>query len=322
MSFKLQFSEMVQDIKPDIVAAAAACEEIKSSKKFAQILELILLVGNYMNTGSKNGQAFGFEISFLPKLTSTKDVENKLTLLHYLVETIESKFPELLTFSEDLAHVDKAARVSVETIQKSLRQMDANINNLETDLKNTKQPQEDDDKFSEVMGTFSKEARSQHQIMDSMFKNMESLYADVSEFYSFDKQKYSLEEFFTDIKTFKDAFLQAQIDNVKLRETEEKVRRAREAREKAEQERADRAMRKKALVDMNADQTQEGVMDSLLEALQTGSAFSRDQRQKRTRPRAAGAERRAQLNRSRSRSGLVSGSLTGRELSSELLSTA
>lgn len=81
---------------------------------------------------------------------------------------------------------------------------------------------------------------------------------------------------------------QANKDNVKVRETEEKVRRAREAREKAELERADRAMRKRALIDMNADQTQEGVMDSLLEALQTGSAFSRDQRQKRTRPRAAG----------------------------------
>jgi len=68
------------------------------------------------------------------------------------VETIESKFPELLTFNEDLAHVDRAARVSVETIQKTLRQMDSNIQNLETDLKNTKQPQGDDDKFSEVMG--------------------------------------------------------------------------------------------------------------------------------------------------------------------------
>jgi diaphanous 2 len=68
------------------------------------------------------------------------------------VETIESKFPELMTFSEDLTHVDKAARVSVETIQKTLRQMDANIRNLETDLNNTKQPQGDDDRFSEVMG--------------------------------------------------------------------------------------------------------------------------------------------------------------------------
>jgi diaphanous 2 len=68
------------------------------------------------------------------------------------VATIERKFPELLTFSEDLAHVDRAARVSVETVQKTLRQMSANIQNLETDLNNMKQPQGDDDKFSEVMG--------------------------------------------------------------------------------------------------------------------------------------------------------------------------
>lgn len=75
-----------------------------------------------------------------------------MTLLHYLVETIESKFPELLTFNEDLAHVDKAARVSVETLQKTLRQMDASIRNLESDLNNSKQPQGDDDAFTEVMG--------------------------------------------------------------------------------------------------------------------------------------------------------------------------
>merc|ERR1719462_540537 len=76
--------------------------------------------------------------------------------------------------------------------------------------------------------------------------------------------------------------------------------RAREAREKQDRERADRAAKKKALVDFNAPDDQEGVMDSLLEALKTGSAFNRDQKRKRA-PRAAGAERRAQLNRSRSR---------------------
>lgn len=64
----LRYEELVQDVKPDIVAATAACEEVKNSKKFARILELILLLGNYMNSGSKNGQAFGFEISFLTKV--------------------------------------------------------------------------------------------------------------------------------------------------------------------------------------------------------------------------------------------------------------
>lgn len=69
-----------------------------------------------------------------------------------------------------------------------------------------------------------------------------------------------------------------------MRETEEKIRRAREAKEKAEREKLERQAKKKALVDMNNDDDQEGVMDSLLEALKTGSAFSRDQRRKRDRP--------------------------------------
>lgn len=69
-----------------------------------------------MNSGTRNGQAFGFEISFLPKLSGTKDVENKTTLLHYIVETIERKFPELLNFYEELEHVDRASRVSFENI--------------------------------------------------------------------------------------------------------------------------------------------------------------------------------------------------------------
>lgn len=92
LSFKHRYTEMVNDTKPvsllkklyssnlicfcflfkDIVAATAACEEVKKSKKFAKLLELILLLGNYMNTGSKNAQAFGFEMSFLTKVSDLR----------------------------------------------------------------------------------------------------------------------------------------------------------------------------------------------------------------------------------------------------------
>ncbi|XP_011879316.1 PREDICTED: protein diaphanous isoform X2 [Vollenhovia emeryi] len=282
LSFMLRYEELVQDIKPDIVASTAACEEVKRSKKFARILELILLVGNYMNSGSRNGQAFGFEISFLTKLTSTKDVDNKQTLMHYLVDIIERKFPECVSFVEELAHVDRASRVSLENVQRTLRQMETNIRNLEQDLTNAKVPQCDEDLFIDVMKPFAKKARESYEVLQNMFKNMDGLYTDISEFFSFDKQKYTIEEFFGDIKKFKDDFLQSQREIIKLKEGEEKQRRAREAREKAEVEKAARAARKRALVDMNAHETQEGVMDSLMEALQTGSAFSRpDQRRKR-----------------------------------------
>lgn len=69
----LKYTSLIQDCKPDIVAATAACEEVKKSKKFAKILELILLIGNIMNSGTKNAQSVGFDISYLPKVS----------LLHY-----------------------------------------------------------------------------------------------------------------------------------------------------------------------------------------------------------------------------------------------
>lgn len=43
--------------------------------------------------------------------------------------------------------------------------------------------------------------------MQNMFKKMDSLYSDLADYYVFDKQKYTLEEFFTDLKKFKDDFI-------------------------------------------------------------------------------------------------------------------
>ncbi|KFB49099.1 diaphanous [Anopheles sinensis] len=323
LSFRINLPDMVADCKPDIVAGTAACEEVKSSKKFAKVLELILLLGNYMNSGSKKDLAFGFEISFLPKLSNTKDHENKQTLLHYLAEVIESKFPEALTFYEDLSHVDKASRVSLDIIKKTMTQMKNSLKNLESDLNNNKVPQNEDDRFHEVMGQFAVECRGQVEVLMRMLAQMETLFNSLSEYYCFDPAKYTMEEFFCDIKTFKDAFIQAHADNLRLREEEEKKRRALEAKERAQREMLERQQRKAVeLVNIDAVQTQEGVMDSLLEALQTGSAFGNREQRRRRGPRPAGAERRAQLNRSRSRTGITANAFSSREMLSELLGPA
>lgn len=66
--FKLQFEEYLNNIKPDIMNVTFACEELKKSDNFSKILELVLLVGNYMNAGSRNAQTFGFNISYLCKV--------------------------------------------------------------------------------------------------------------------------------------------------------------------------------------------------------------------------------------------------------------
>lgn len=54
---------------------------------------------------------------------------------------------------------------------------------------------------------FAEDAREQCDVLQKMFKKMENHYNDLAEYYAFDKQKYILEEFFTDLKTFKDSFM-------------------------------------------------------------------------------------------------------------------
>ncbi|KAL3878567.1 hypothetical protein ACJMK2_030904 [Sinanodonta woodiana] len=152
MLFKMKFPETVSDIKPDLVNAREACEEVRNSSKFSRILELILLFGNVLNAGSRNAQSPGFEISFLSKLQNTKSQDGKTTLMHFLANIIEKKYPDLLNFYEELNHCDKAAQVSDDNLKKNINAMEKQLSQLETDLKAAgKSP--DGDRFSDVMST-------------------------------------------------------------------------------------------------------------------------------------------------------------------------
>nr|ALX18034.1 diaphanous-related formin [Lymnaea stagnalis]ALX18035.1 diaphanous-related formin [Lymnaea stagnalis] len=308
--FKMRFSELVSDIKPDLVSATEACDEIKNSRRFAKLLELLLLMGNYLNSGSRNAQSIGFDISFLTKLEGTKSQDNTLTMLHFLAQILEEKYPDILGFIDETIHIEKAARVSTEVLQKNINSMGKQIKDLELDLKNLGKSNDPDDKFGEVMKDFLKDAQQQYDVLSTMFKKLETLFEATAKYFAFDPKKYTMEEFFGDMKTFKDSLQKALKENAKIRETQEKIRRAKEAKEKTEREKKEKKMRQVAILDMTTDDNQEGVMDNLLEALKTGSAFNvkRDGGKRRT-PRAAGAERRAQLARTRSRQNLLDGSL-------------
>ncbi|XP_010224807.1 PREDICTED: protein diaphanous homolog 1, partial [Tinamus guttatus] len=273
--FKLQFNEQIENIKPEIVSVTAACEEVRKSKSFSGLLEFILLVGNFMNAGSRNAGAFGFNISFLCKLRDTKSSDQKLTLLHFVAEHCEQSYPNLLTFPDELIHVEKASRVSAENLQKNLDMMKKQISDVERDTENFPVTTDEKDKFVEKMTSFIKDAKEQYDKLRMMHSNMENLFKELGQYFLFDPKKTSIEDFFMDLSNFKNTFLQAVKDNQKRRETEEKMRRAKLAKEKAEKERLEKLQKREQLIDMNAEGDGTGVMDSLLEALQSGDAFRR-----------------------------------------------
>uniref|UniRef100_A0A670ZG87 Diaphanous related formin 1 n=2 Tax=Pseudonaja textilis TaxID=8673 RepID=A0A670ZG87_PSETE len=273
--FKLQFNEQVESIKPDIVAVTAACEELRNSENFGSLLSIILLVGNYMNSGSMNAGAFGFNISFICKLRDTKSTDQKMTLLHFLAETCELQYPDILNFPDELIHVEKACQVSAEILRKNLDQMNKQILDLQHDVNNFPSRTEEKDKFVEKMTSFVKEAQEQYEKLRMMHANMENLYRELGQYFLFDTNKISIEEFFTNLRNFKNMFVQAVKENQKRREMEEKMRRAKLAKEKAEKERQEKQKKREQLIDMNSEGDETGVMDSLLEALQSGAAFRR-----------------------------------------------
>ncbi|XP_025779333.1 protein diaphanous homolog 3 isoform X3 [Puma concolor] len=282
--FKLQFEEQVNSIKPDIMAVSTACEQIKKSKSFSKLLELVLLMGNYMNAGSRNAQTFGFNLSSLCKLKDTKSADQKTTLLHFLVEMCEEKYPDILTFVDDLEHLDKASKVSVETLEKNLKQMGRQLQQLEKDLETFPPPEDLHDKFLTKIYSFVISAKEQYGKLLKLHENMETLYQSVMGYYAIDVKKVSVEDFFNDLNNFRTTFMQARKENVKKREAEEREKRAQIAKELAEKERLERQQKKKRLLEMKTEGDETGVMDSLLEALQSGAAF-RDRRKRTPKPK-------------------------------------
>uniref|UniRef100_A0A8P4G1Q9 Formin-like protein 2 n=1 Tax=Dicentrarchus labrax TaxID=13489 RepID=A0A8P4G1Q9_DICLA len=115
MTFMGNFSDNVQMLTPQLHAMIAASVSIKSSQKLKKILEIILALGNYMNS-SKRGAVYGFKLQSLDLLLETKSTDRKQTLLHYIGNVVREKYPSVALFYNELHYVDKAAAVSLENV--------------------------------------------------------------------------------------------------------------------------------------------------------------------------------------------------------------
>ena len=75
-----------------------ASKEISRSRRVKRILEVVLAFGNYMNRGNRSN-AIGFKVNSLNKMVDTKSsIDKKVTLIHYLLTTIERKVIQMFQF--------------------------------------------------------------------------------------------------------------------------------------------------------------------------------------------------------------------------------
>ncbi len=104
-------TERSTDLSDRFSLVETVCGNVMSSGKLQKVLASILSIGNIMNEGTQKGDAAGFTLDSLMKLTQTKSVDGKMTILDYLVLMFAKKEQlEELKVSQEVG--DDLAKVS------------------------------------------------------------------------------------------------------------------------------------------------------------------------------------------------------------------
>ncbi|ORX92728.1 FH2-domain-containing protein [Basidiobolus meristosporus CBS 931.73] len=272
MYLKYTFPERFQDLNNDLTAVFDASLAVKSSPSLPKLLELILVMGNYMNGTGFRGGAYGFKINSINKLIDTKDKENETTLLHFLVNLIESKFPEITQFQEELKDIGGACRISFQEMKIELQDLHSKLRDVATELeKHHSSAEKAEDPFAVIMKEFMVHAQEDFSNMDVKFKAMEVAYQEIVTLYGEDPKSTAPEEFFGVFKSFITLFAKASKDNASLRDKQAQMAK----RKKRDEEREALKAQKKETAEVESPgpvDDEKGVMDNLLENLRKGNS--------------------------------------------------
>ncbi|XP_043930278.1 inverted formin-2 isoform X2 [Protopterus annectens] len=218
-------------LKPKAELIYKACESVLASKRMPRFCHLILNVGNFLNYGSHTGNAEGFKMSTLLRLTETKANQSRITLLHHLVEEVEKNIQDLLTLPDDLEAVSKAAGYNFDTIQS---EANANLKSLkELKKKILSSPEDVKSQYEKPVQSCLDSAEELQELFESITAKKKELAVYLCEDFS----RFSMEETFNTLNAFRTSFIKAIKEN---RERKEQIAKAEKRKKQLEVEDAKR----------------------------------------------------------------------------------
>lgn len=178
MLYRRKLEIEIEEIRPELNIVRNASRELRSSSRFRTILQTVLAVGNTLNGSTFRGGARGFQLDALLKLKETKTAKGSSecpTLLHYIARVLLRSDPSLITFIEEMPHVEAAARVSVQTITASVQGLATGLAQLQqeiAELQKMRLPPQD--RFVVVMKPFSQQVSASVDALTKMSSSLEA----------------------------------------------------------------------------------------------------------------------------------------------------
>ncbi|KAI1895450.1 hypothetical protein AGOR_G00106400 [Albula goreensis] len=200
-------ASVLEMLKPKAKLVESACESLRASTQLPSFCKLILDVGNFLNYGSHTGNAEGFKISTLLKLTETKANKSRITLLHHILEEAEKNHPDLLNLPDDIEICEKAAGVNLESIQSEASSLLKRLKDIEKKVSSSV------DDIKEQYSAATAENLEACKDLEEHFAAIEKRRQDLALYLCEDAARLSLEELFGTIKTFRGLFVKALKEN-------------------------------------------------------------------------------------------------------------
>eukprot|EP00727_Mastigamoeba_balamuthi_P013152 m51a1_g846 putative actin binding protein (1219) ;mRNA; r:772688-777832 len=270
-SGKLGYPNKYQDLVTDVKTLHAACAQVMASTKFTRVIEIILMLGNFLNSGTPRGGVTGFKISILAKLGDTKSTDNKRTFLNYLVNYISKHFPDYKDFPAEMSGVALACNVAGQQLEGDINSLAKSVREIETAVQKVSSSEaEDKQPFVDIMTAFLDKAKTEVEELRNSFKEMNDLYVKMIGFYGEDTSKpQPPEEFFREFNQFFDNWDRANKENERLKEQAEKEAKREIERQKREALKAENAKKK-----ADTATKEEAVVDDLMTDVLSGAAFT------------------------------------------------
>ncbi|XP_035899850.1 uncharacterized protein LOC118506596 isoform X1 [Anopheles stephensi] len=227
MLLKEEFKANLMYLEPNIHAMLFAGEDLMNNKALQEVLYMVVVAGNFLNSGGYAGNAAGVKLSSLQKLTDIRANKPGMNLIHFVALQAEKKNASLLEFPGQLTMLENATKTTVEQISNEVNAIDNRIKKIKKQIELPKT--EEDIKFQ--MEEFLSAAEQDVIMLQRALKQLEAMRLQLAEFFCEDMGTFKMEECFKIFHTFSEKFQHAVKDNEKRRVQEEQAMIRRKQRE-------------------------------------------------------------------------------------------